>query len=153
MTRGKCQVQWNRQQETETRKRKPASATRATANRARRGDQGQQPLHVHYTTGRTIDTMADLQEMRRHIVDELTPARNWKARGNGADGYVCPLCGSGGRGTRDSDGALSVKGDGVHWHCFSCDQGGDIYDLFMLRDNLTASEACLLYTSPSPRDA
>ena len=85
--------------------------------------------------------MADLQEMRRHIVDELTPARNWKARGNGADGYVCPLCGSGGRGTRDSDGALSVKGDGVHWHCFSCDQGGDIYDLFMLRDNLTASEA------------
>lgn len=85
--------------------------------------------------------MADLQELRRHIVDELTPARNWKARGDGADGYVCPLCGSGGRGTRDSDGALSVNGDGVHWHCFACDKGGDIYDLFILRDNLTASEA------------
>lgn len=85
--------------------------------------------------------MADLQELRRHIIDELTPARNWKARGNGADGYVCPLCGSGGRGTRDSDGALSVNGDGVHWHCFACDQGGDIYDLFQLRDGMTASEA------------
>ena len=85
--------------------------------------------------------MTDLQELRRHIVDELTPARNWKARGNGADGYVCPLCGSGSRATRDSDGALSVNGDGVHWHCFACEKGGDIYDLYMLRDNLTASEA------------
>lgn len=85
--------------------------------------------------------MTDLQELRRHIVDELTPARNWKERGNGADGYVCPLCGSGSRATHDSDGALSVNGDGVHWHCFACEKGGDIYDLFMLRDNLTASEA------------
>lgn len=86
--------------------------------------------------------MADLQELRRHITDELTPARNWKARGNGgADGYACPLCHSGSRGTRDSDGALSVQSDGVHWRCFSCDNGGDIYDLFMLRDGLSASEA------------
>lgn len=85
--------------------------------------------------------MADLQELRQHIADELTPARNWKARGGGADGYICPLCNSGGRATRSSDGALSVNGDGVHWHCFACNQGGDIYDLFMLRDGLTASEA------------
>lgn len=85
--------------------------------------------------------MADLQELRRHIVDELTPARNWKARRDGADGYVCPICGSGGRGTRDSDGALSLRNDGIHWHCFSCNNGGDIYDLYQQRGGLTAAEA------------
>lgn len=42
--------------------------------------------------------------------------------------YKCPLCGSGNKGGRDSNGAFSIK-DGVAWHCFSCGKGGDIFTL------------------------
>jgi len=40
--------------------------------------------------------------------------------------YVCPLChsGEGHNGT----GAFSIK-DGTTWKCFSCNEGGDIFDL------------------------
>lgn len=40
--------------------------------------------------------------------------------------YVCPLCGSG-TGSH-STGAFSIK-DGTSWKCFSCNKGGDIFDL------------------------
>lgn len=85
--------------------------------------------------------MTSLQDLRYHIKDELTRARDWKPRGDGATGYCCPLCHSGESMRNGSTGGLSVKPDGVHWHCFVCEQGGDIYDLFMLRDGLSASEA------------
>ena len=60
--------------------------------------------------------MADLQELKRNIADELTPARNCKARGNGGDGYICPLCHSGAKGTAAREVALSLHADGSHWH-------------------------------------
>ena len=50
----------------------------------------------------------------------------------GKNMYVCPLCGSGSGSVEygsDSDGAFSIKNDGVMWHCFSCGKGGDIFDL------------------------
>ncbi len=39
--------------------------------------------------------------------------------------YVCPICGSGSR----KDSALSIARDGRRWTCFSCGEGGDVFDL------------------------
>ena len=41
--------------------------------------------------------------------------------------FICPNCASGGHGTAKSDSALSIKGE--TWHCFSCQAGGDVFDL------------------------
>ncbi|HFI0304905.1 TPA: DnaB-like helicase C-terminal domain-containing protein [Streptococcus suis] len=41
--------------------------------------------------------------------------------------YICPLCGSG--TMKNKTGAFSIKKDGIHWKCFSCERGGDIFDL------------------------
>lgn len=51
--------------------------------------------------------------------------------------YKCPLCGSGSKGGRSSDGAFSITRDGKAWKCFSCNQGGDIFTLISLHDGLT----------------
>lgn len=47
----------------------------------------------------------------------------------GRNMYKCPLCGSGNHNSPNSDGAFSITQDGEKWHCFSCGQGGDIFDL------------------------
>ena len=47
-------------------------------------------------------------------------------KSKGANMYVCPLCGSG--SGRNATGAFSVKGNS--WKCFSCNAGGDIFDLY-----------------------
>lgn len=41
--------------------------------------------------------------------------------------YQCPLCGSG--TGKNKTGALSITSDGMSWKCFSCNKGGDIFDL------------------------
>lgn len=51
--------------------------------------------------------------------------------------YKCPLCGSGSKGGRNSDGAFSITRDGKAWKCFSCNQGGDIFTLIALHEGLT----------------
>lgn len=43
--------------------------------------------------------------------------------------WCCPVCGSGTHGTGNSDGALSITGDGQFFKCFSCEAQGDIFDL------------------------
>ena len=48
-------------------------------------------------------------------------------KSKGANMYVCPLCGSG--NGKNATGAFSIK-DGTSWKCFSCDAGGDIFDLY-----------------------
>jgi len=78
--------------------------------------------------------MTDLEEIKLHLKDELKPSP--KERGK----YLCPLCGSGTHGA-GSTAALSIKPDGIHWKCFSCDAGGDIVDLVSARDGVSASEA------------
>ena len=50
--------------------------------------------------------------------------------------YKCPLCGSGSRGGRNSNGAFSITRDGKAWKCFSCNQGGDIFTLIGLHEGL-----------------
>ena len=58
---------------------------------------------------------------------------------NGGHGfYICPLCGSGtGKGHGKADGAFSIHADGIKWHCFSCGNGGDIFDLIGMIENLS----------------
>lgn len=53
--------------------------------------------------------------------------------------YVCPLCQSGTGANKT--GAFSITKDGLHWKCFSCDRGGDIYDICAEMENCTPSEA------------
>ena len=54
----------------------------------------------------------------------------------GRNMYKCPLCGSGSRGGRNSNGAFSITRDGKAWKCFSCNQGGDIFTLIGLHEGL-----------------
>lgn len=55
-------------------------------------------------------------------------------KSKGANMYICPLCGSG-SGSHGT-GAFSIK-DGTSWKCFSCDKGGDIFDLIGEVENIT----------------
>lgn len=48
-------------------------------------------------------------------------------KSKGANMYVCPLCGSG--TGKNATGAFSIK-NGTSWKCFSCNAGGDIFDLY-----------------------
>lgn len=50
--------------------------------------------------------------------------------------YKCPLCGSGYNGGRNSNGAFSITSKGDQWRCFSCDKGGDIFNLISLYEGL-----------------
>lgn len=52
----------------------------------------------------------------------------------GRNMYKCPLCGSG--TGKNQTGAFSVTSDGLSWRCFSCDCGGDIFDLIGKKYNL-----------------
>lgn len=49
--------------------------------------------------------------------------------------YICPICGSGSRGTRDSDGAFSIKNN--FFKCFSCNATGDIFNLIGVVEGIT----------------
>lgn len=54
-------------------------------------------------------------------------------KSKGANMYKCPLCGSG-NGTHGT-GAFSIR-DNTSWKCFSCGEGGDIFDLIGKVENL-----------------
>lgn len=79
--------------------------------------------------------MANLDELKIYLRDEVEATTKHSA----GKAYVCPLCGSGTGAHRT--GAFSIDSDGTRWKCFSCGEGGDIYDLFEKRDGLTSSEA------------
>ena len=48
------------------------------------------------------------------------------SRKGGKGAYICPLCHSG--EGRNRTGAFHIY-DETQWKCFSCDRGGDIFDL------------------------
>lgn len=93
--------------------------------------------------------MANLDEIRIHIKDELTPARGQHGL------YICPLCGSG--TGRNHTGAYSVERDGIHGKCFSCGWYGDLFDLIAARDGVSLAEATRIastrYGSAAPTKA
>ncbi len=78
--------------------------------------------------------MANLEEIRLHLADELQPAQRERGK------YLCPLCGSGSHGS-GSTAAFSIEKDGVHGKCFACGFYGDIFDLTAQRDGITQAEA------------
>ena len=68
-----------------------------------------------------------LKEQLQSYVETIT------SKSKGHNMYICPICnsGSGSHGT----GAFSIK-DGITWKCFSCNEGGDIFDLIGKVENL-----------------
>ncbi|MBR5363359.1 MAG: toprim domain-containing protein [Oscillospiraceae bacterium] len=50
--------------------------------------------------------------------------------------YHCPLCGSGTHRGDRSDGAFSVFDNGTRWHCFACNQSGDLFTLIGLIEGI-----------------
>lgn len=64
----------------------------------------------------------------RSYVEQIT------RKSKGANMYVCPLCGSG--EGHNGTGAFSIK-DGTSWKCFSCNEGGDIFDLIGKYEGIT----------------
>jgi len=76
----------------------------------------------------------ELEQLKPYLQDYVNSATQ-KSKGGL---YICPICGSG-TGAHKT-GAFSVK-DGEQWHCFSCNQGGDIYDLYAAINKCDLSEA------------
>ena len=67
------------------------------------------------------------QEAREQLKGQLRAyVESITQKSKGANMYVCPLCGSG--TGRHKTGAFSIK-NGTSWKCFSCNEGGDIFDL------------------------
>ena len=62
-------------------------------------------------------------------VKSITP------KSKGANMYVCPLCKSG--SGKNKTGAFSIK-DKISWKCFSCNNGGDIFDLIGMVEGITS---------------
>lgn len=67
------------------------------------------------------DAREQLKGYLRNYVESVTQ------KSKGANLYVCPLCGSG--TGKSGTGAFSIK-NGTSWKCFSCNAGGDIFDLY-----------------------
>ena len=66
------------------------------------------------------------QEAREALKDKLKEyVESITTKSKGANMYVCPLCHSG--EGKSKTGAFSIKGNS--WKCFSCNAGGDIFDL------------------------
>lgn len=59
-------------------------------------------------------------------------------RAKAGNKFVCPICNSGGHGNRNSDSAFSLKGE--KWHCFSCGNHGDIFDLIAICEQLDPND-------------
>lgn len=76
----------------------------------------------------------DRQEAREQLKGQLRAyVESVTSKSKGANMYVCPLCGSG-TGSH-STGAFSIKDD-TSWKCFSCNEGGDIFDLIGKYENI-----------------
>lgn len=64
----------------------------------------------------TFEVVKGLASLREYARENLQPVGR---------SFVCPCCGSG-TGPHKTP-AFTITGD--HWHCYSCDNGGDIFDL------------------------
>lgn len=78
----------------------------------------------------------DRQEARDQLKGNLRAyVETITEKSKGANMYVCPLCGSG-TGSH-STGAFSITREGTSWKCFSCNEGGDIFDLIGKVENIS----------------
>lgn len=79
--------------------------------------------------------MAELNELKpnlRNYAESITQR-------SGSGLYICPLCGSG-TGAKHT-GAFSISANGERWKCFSCNAGGDIFDLCAAYENISLPDA------------
>ena len=76
---------------------------------------------------RDKETMArqDAREQLKNNLKDYVERVTQKSKG--ANLYICPLCKSG--TGKSGTGAFSIK-NGTSWKCFSCNAGGDIFDLY-----------------------
>lgn len=75
-------------------------------------------------------------ELRPRLLDYVSQITT-PSRKAGHNMYVCPLCGSGSHGGRNSDGAFHA--DGEKWYCHSCQRGGDVFSLYAEMNQLNTS--------------
>lgn len=87
------------------------------------------------------ESMTDfVKNEAKQFLEDYVSTHLTKSKG---DLYQCPFCGSGSRGTRDSDGAFGLypKSEKTKWKCQACDHGGDIFDLVAKLEGIPESEA------------
>lgn len=82
-------------------------------------------------------TEEEKTELRAHLKDYVETITERSPRG-GRNAYVCPLCGSGTGPKGTGAFMLDPSKDCTTWHCFSCDRGGDLFDLIGLMDGIDA---------------
>lgn len=71
----------------------------------------------------------DTEQLKRKLTQYLDTITQKKGRNT----YICPLCNSGDNGGKNTP-AFTVNGD--IWHCFACNQGGDLLNLVALKNGL-----------------
>lgn len=72
----------------------------------------------------------ELKPRLQEYVESIT------SKSKGHNMYICPLCGSG-QG-HNHTGAFSIdRKDPTRWKCFSCGEGGDLFDLIGAVENIT----------------
>ena len=82
-------------------------------------------------------TEEEKTELRAHLKDYVETITERSPKG-GRFAYVCPLCGSGTGPKGTGAFMLDPSKDCTTWHCFSCDRGGDLFDLMGLMDGIDA---------------
>nr|DAK83337.1 MAG TPA: Helicase, ATPase, REPLICATION [Caudoviricetes sp.] len=80
-------------------------------------------------------TEEEKTELRAHLKDYVETITERSPKG-GRFAYVCPLCGSGTGPKGTGAFMLDPSKDCTTWHCFSCDRGGDLFDLIGLMDGI-----------------
>lgn len=75
-----------------------------------------------YSTDRD-EIRAELKSKLPEYVQRITPGKSKKNRNQ----ECCPICGSGSGSNGTS--AFNIYENGTKWRCFSCEKGGDIFDL------------------------
>lgn len=77
------------------------------------------------------------QEAKEHIRTLLAEYLENQTTKKGKQ-YICPLCGSGTGNNNNYTPALTVNGE--KWNCFSCNNGGDIFNLIALQNSLDVTK-------------
>lgn len=78
----------------------------------------------------------DKSRLKLYLTDYLDGLGMGKDR---AGKYICPICHSG--TGKNGTSAFSLTNNNTTWHCFVCDKGGDVFDLYREVNGCTADAA------------
>lgn len=76
-----------------------------------------------------MDRTTAREEIKKRLADYLEAIGQPKKNNN----YICPICNSGGGNNGNYTTAFKITPNGEAWHCFSCGEKGDIYNLIALQ--------------------